>query len=140
MVRKQQICNYSLLVLRICFLLITLPVAACAITNTILETPVNFTITISNTLDDQDEVEFYEVTSLPTTLFNYINENYNIEYEEFAFGKFLTKIEFLNPDPLAQEFIAIYINDVSATTGIDSIIIQNEKNYAFILERWSNDV
>jgi hypothetical protein len=80
---------------------------------------------VSNTM----EVSYYE----DDTLFELLNTNFTITYEESDFGRYLTSIDSLNAVE-SNEYISFYINDGYAETGVDATELVDGSVYQFKLE------
>lgn len=86
-------------------------------------------------LTDEDEKKLEERTvELESGLntFELIVENYYVEYDEFSFGVFITKLGPLEPGQ--SQYIAIYINDVASVVGIADIELNNGDVIEFRIE------
>ncbi|MBI9010029.1 MAG: hypothetical protein JEZ05_08355 [Tenericutes bacterium] len=80
---------------------------------------------VSNSMD----VSFYELD----TLFDLLDTNFTITYEESDFGRYLTAIDTLIVLE-GNEYISFYINDGYAATGVDATDLVDGSVYQFKLE------
>lgn len=95
------------------------------------------------TLGDDPETEVveteyvsYSVTAEyleDDTLFGLLEENFTITYEDGSFGRYLTGIGTLVVAE-SNEYIAFYINDEYAMTGVDATDLVDGSVYQFRLE------
>jgi hypothetical protein len=66
---------------------------------------------------DQKVVTF----DIGDSLIDILKENFDLQYEEYAFGIFITKIGQLEQNPELSIFISFYINGELSMVGISSI-------------------
>lgn len=64
------------------------------------------------------------------TLFGLLQSEFTVTYEQYSFGVMITGIDDVKTDE-GNCYIAFYINDVEATTGIDSAEIVDGNVYQF---------
>jgi hypothetical protein len=67
------------------------------------------------------------------TLFELLDSNFTLTYEESTFGRYLTSIDTLIADD-SNEYIAFYINDGYAATGVDDTELVDGSVHQFKLE------
>ena len=80
------------------------------------------TIIVVNKNEEEIINDTYEVKK--ESLFDILDENYEIRYKEDIYGKVLYDIENIKTD-FYTSYIAIYINDVYSNLGISSIILKD---------------
>ncbi len=67
------------------------------------------------------------------TLFGLLEENFTISYETSTYGSYLTAIDTLIPSE-SNQYIAFYINDAYAMTGVDATDLVDGSVYQFKIE------
>ncbi|MBQ3252933.1 MAG: hypothetical protein IJA65_00115 [Acholeplasmatales bacterium] len=80
------------------------------------------TIIVVNKNEEEIINDTYEVKK--ESLFDILDENYEIRYKEDIYGKVLYDIENIKTD-FYTSYIAIYINDEYSNLGISSIILKD---------------
>ncbi len=76
----------------------------------------------------QKEIDYYENDNL----FDLVSQNFDIEYDTYSFGHFITRLDVLEPAD-SSEYIGIYVNDVYSMEGIDTIALHHGDVYQFEL-------
>jgi len=64
------------------------------------------------------------------TLFSLLQNEFTVTYDQYSFGVMITGIDDVKTDD-GNGYIAFYINDIEATTGIDSAEIVDGNIYQF---------
>ncbi len=112
-------------------------------TTTLTQTSILGTVTVEIIVsgDDPTTTDVVETEYVATekeidfhadeTLFDLVNENFDITYDTYSFGHFVTKLDVLVPT--ASNYIGIYVNGIYSMEGIDSISVNDGDTYQFKL-------
>lgn len=100
--------------------------------------PIEDTFVIELIFGNERVTETIVFNEEETTLFNVIDVVFDITYDESNFGPMITSIKTKDGDFTLESqdgaFIAIYINDEQALTGVHEIIVAKDQTYSFVFE------
>ena len=112
----------------------------CLQTQTVQSNNLSETVSVElNVVGDQNQVILNQTIQVQkgTNAFDALNQNIQIEYQDYSFGKFITGINGLKADS-SKEYWAFYVNNQYSSAGVQDFIIQEPVKLEFRLEKISS--
>lgn len=88
---------------------------------------------------DAKEQNYHKEVSVQTiegmNAFDLLNQNAELEFQQYSFGKFITGINGVKPKE--NEYWALYVNGIYSDKGIEAITLDKDTEILFRIEKFS---